>query len=247
MGTFDGSGSLGERLLAAGRQELAALLEEKAGELSVEDSLLALRNPFLDRDGVAVILAQERLLGSYRLRRELAGHRLVPEPRALQLIATLYWRDLVEIQRGARISPRLRRAAEKHLVARLPGLSQGEKVALARRASGALIEELGGERLPRVIAALLDNPRCTEGMVVRLAGRMGAAAEVLLVIARARRWSSRLDVRRALCLNPLAPGGVVLPLLPTLPKVDLRRIASDRRLAGAVRRRAAILVGEEPP
>jgi len=246
MGTSDRSESLGERLLAADRHELVVLLEQNATELDVEASLLALRNPFLDGHGLGVLLEQRRLLGSYRLRRELASHRLVPEARALQFLATLYWRDLVEIQRDTRVSPRLRRAAEKHLAARLPGLGLGERIALARRAAGSLLEELGGERTPRVIAALLENPRCTEGMVVRLAGRTSTNAEVLRVVARARRWSSRIEVRRALCLNPLAPAAVVLPLLPTLPKVHLRRVARLDGVDPAVRRRACVLLGEDP-
>jgi hypothetical protein len=246
MSTFDRSEILGERLLAAGRQELSDLLEENATVLGVEDALMALHNPFLDTDGVGTLLEQERLLGSYRLRRELATHRLTPEARALQLVATLFWRDLVDVQRDARVSPRLRRAAEKHLAARLPGLSQGEKIAMARRASGPLIEELGAERHARVVAALLENPRCTEGMVTRIAGRPGAAPEVLEVVARARRWSSRVEVRRALCLNPAAPVGVVLPLLPSLAKGDLRRVARLPSLAATVRRRAGVLLGEEP-
>ncbi|HVS16278.1 MAG TPA: hypothetical protein VMV46_20370 [Thermoanaerobaculia bacterium] len=238
---------LGERLREASGEELQALIEERASELRVEDALQALRNPWVSREVVALLLAQRRLLGAYTLRRELAAHRLTPEAAAVTLLAGLFWRDLSEIQRQVRVAPRIRRAAESQLVARLPGLSLGEKIALARRATGAVVGALGSERSGRVISAVLENPRCTEGLVVRLVRSPRTAPEVLETVARDQRWARLLEVRRGLGLNPRSPVAVVLGLLPTLRKSDLRAITRNVALAAPVRRRAALLLGEEPP
>jgi hypothetical protein len=237
----------GDRLRSASGEELHRLLEESVREVGAEDALQALRNPFVTRETVALLLAEKRLLSAYALRRALAAHRLTPETAAVTLLAGLYWRDLAEIQREVRVPARVRRAAENQLVTRLPGLALGEKIALARRATGALVDALGAERSARVVAAVLDNPRCTEGVVVRLVRAAGATPEVLETVARDRRWSRRSEVRRGLCLNPRSPVTVVLGLLPTLRKIDLQAIARDVSLAAPVRRRASLLLGEEPP
>ena len=69
----------------------------------------------------------------------------VANPRAPQVLARQFlphlgWRDLAALSVNLRVSPVLRREAEKLLKTRLPELSVGEKVALARRASRRIVE-----------------------------------------------------------------------------------------------------------
>jgi hypothetical protein len=238
------AGELERRLREAGAEELLALVRERAAELSPASARQALRNPYVTAEVVAELAAQERLLSFHEVRRDLARCRAAPETLALQLVGGLFWADLVAIGLDARLHPRLRRAADQHLMARLPGLAVGEKVSIARRAAPPVLAQLRYDPTPRVIAALLDNPRLTEGTLAPLVHHETTPAAVLELIAADRRWGARYPLRLALARNPATPLGAALRLLPALHKHDLRAVAGDPRLAEPLRRRARLLAGD---
>jgi hypothetical protein len=235
---------LERRLRAAGAEELLALVRASAAELSPLAARQALLNPFIHAEVIEVLAGQARLLAWYEVKRDLVRCRATPEVLAMRLVAALYWVDLMTIGLDTRLHPRLRRAADQHLLARLPGLSVGEKVSLARRAGPAILAQLRHDPTPRVIAALLDNPRLTEGTLAPLVHRESTPGPVLELIAADRRWGSRYPLRLALARNPATPLAAVLRLLPLLHKYDLRAVAIDPRSTEPVRRRARLLLGE---
>jgi len=236
---------LERRLREADTEELHGLLRRHADTLDVVTAVHALRNPFIGREGIEILAAQGRLLAAYEVKRQIALHPRAPEPLALRFIPSLFWRDLLEIGLDTRVRPTLRRAADRRLMARLSGLAIGEKVAIARRASPRVLGRLRHDPTPRVVAALLENPRVTEGVLLPLAASEEAPPGVLELLARNRRWGVRYEVRLALCLNPSSPVQIVLPILPLLRKRDLQTVARTVRLAMAVRRRARVLLGED--
>jgi hypothetical protein len=235
---------LERRLRDAGPEELLELVRERAPELSPPAVQQALRNPYVTAEVVGELAAQERLLVFYEVRRDLARCRATPEVLALRLVGGLFWADLMAIGLDTRLHPRLRRAADQHLLARLPGLAVGEKISLARRAAPAILAHLRHDPTPRVIAALLDNPRLTEGSLAPLAHGETTPTPVLELIAGDRRWSARYPLRLALARNPATPLAAALRLLPALHKPDLRAVAGDPRLSQPLRRRARLLLGE---
>ncbi|MCB9779520.1 MAG: hypothetical protein H6742_13235 [Alphaproteobacteria bacterium] len=85
------------------------------------------------------------------------------------------------------------------------------------------LDRLLHDRDHRVVAHLLDNPRIIERDVVKVAAMRPTRPEVLLLIARHGRWSSRYPVRKALALNPYTPDPIKRRLLPTLMRQDLRQ------------------------
>jgi hypothetical protein len=240
---LEGASELARRLRAAPAEELAKLVAEHAGRLPAEAACQALRNPFVSTEVIELLAAENRLLSFYQVRRELARSPRSPEALALRLVPGLYWRDLADLGLDMRLHPRLRRAADLALAARLPELAVGEKVAIARRASASLLAQLRHDPSPRVIAALLDNPRLTEGVLAPLVASDRAAPAVLQLIATDRRWGARYDLRLALARNPRTPAAAVLPILATLRKADLAGIAADPRVTDVVRRRARLLLG----
>jgi hypothetical protein len=239
-----GENELERRLREAGADELLALLEEHAPRLEPPQVRQALRNPFFDARGVEVLVGQPRLLSFYEVRRGLALHPRTPEVLALRLVTGLFWRDLMELGADSRVRPVVRRAADLQLAARLPELAIGEKINLARRAGSGLLAHLRHDPSPRVIAALLDNPRLTEGVLAPVVHSDRTSPPVLDVIAGDRRWGVRYGLRQGLCRNPRTPVETVLRLLPSLRKEDLRAVAGDAKLAETVRRRARLLLGE---
>jgi hypothetical protein len=212
--------------------------------LGAQAARAVLRNPHCNEEVIRVLAAQQRLLSSYELRRELAQHPRTSQTQALGLISGLYWRDLLALGRDARIRPAVRRAADQRLADRLPGLAVGERVAIARRGSSRVMQSLFGDPSSVVLRALLENPRLTEGVVLALAAGETARPLLLTELARDRRWGLRYAVRVALCRNPRTPVPTALDLLPLLKKGDQRAVAHDPRLAAPVRRRASLLLGE---
>jgi hypothetical protein len=231
------------RLREAGAAELVALLRAEGDRLDVAGARQALANPYATAEVVELILARKALLASYELRRDLAACPRTPPPAALRLVPGLYWSDLARMGAEVRLSPVVRRAADRQVLARLPGLALGEKLALARRAGGEVLAALRRDPQPRVVAALLDNPRLTEGLLLPLLAREDAAPAVLRVVADHPRWGVRYPVRLGLARNPRTPLEIGLRLLPLLKKVDLLAVAADPRLAAPLRRRAKTLAG----
>lgn len=232
-----------QRLAAADEDELVDLVRERLGALEGTMLRQILRHPFLGAKAIQLLLDDRQMVGSYEVRRELASHPKTPDARAMQLVSTLYWRDLARLSSESRVRPTVRRAAERRLAERLPGLSAGEKIAIARRCGAGLVTRIGQDPNPRVIQALLDNPRLTEGALLQLVSRDSARPELLALVARDRRWGVRYRVRVPICRNPNTPVATVLAQLAALRKLDLKKVADDPRLASAVRRRANLLLG----
>ena len=232
------------RLREAGSEELLALLREHAGELTAPAVRNAFRNPYCTAEAIEEIANGQRLLSFYEVRRDIALHPRAPETLAARFVPTLWWRDLVALALDTRLRPTLRRTAEVHLNARLPQLAVGEKVALARRASSGVLSQLRHDPNPQVIAALLDNPRLTEGMLAPVLHGASTPPAILELIANDRRWGVRYPLRLALVRNPATPLKISWRLLEALRKSDLRPVASDPRTPEPVRRRARVLLGD---
>lgn len=101
-------------------------------------------------------------------------------------------------------------------------LPLGTRRAAARGGNRYKLDRLLHDRDHRVIRILLDNPRITERDAIRIAAMRPTRPEVLTVVARHPRWSSRYRVRKALACNPATPAQIARRLLPTLMRQDLR-------------------------
>lgn len=230
------------RLLREGNEgELDLLLSERLEEIEPARVRHLFRNPFLTGVQIERLLDSHRLLSSYEVRMEAARHPRTPQLLALRFIPGLYWADLVRIGLDMRLHPIVRRAAETRLLERLPALSVGEKMAIARSAAPGVLAALRNDPTPKVIAALLENPRLTEGLLLPLLASERAQAAVLAVVAASPKWSVRYPIRLALCQNTRTPLERVLLLLPLLKRGDLESVAANPHLRLPVRRRAQLL------
>ena len=163
----------------------------------------------------------------HAVRLAMASHRGTPRGEALQLVETLYWRGLAQLSADARVHPEIRRAADVHLLRRLPEMALAERVDLARTVGRGVLAALRQDSEPRVVAAFLDNRFATEPDVVQASARPGASPKALAVIAEHPRWSIRRAVRQALLANPG---------LPMLAAGALIARATDRELTDLVGR-----------
>jgi len=238
------SSELAARLQEAGPDELWALVEHLGERLDVPLARRILANPHCSVEIVTGILARKDLLSAYELRKALVFDPRTPQVPALSLVPTLYWIDLVSAGLDMHVRPVVRRGADRRLIELLPSLAVGERMAIARRSSLGVQRAISRDRQPRVVRALLDNPRVTDGVVIPMAASAATPPAILDVIATDRRWSVRYGVRVAICRNPSTPVPTTLRLLPLLKKHDLRAVKQEHRVSPEVRRRAELLLGD---
>ena len=201
----------------------------------------ALDNPELGPEELAILLRNQESsveivarIGRNRawMRARAIQVALVANPRAPQLVARrflphLTWRDLAEVAANLRLSPVVRREAEKLLGTRLPELALGEKVALARRGSRGVVDKLRDETDPLVLRALAGNPRTTETDLARVLARMDVPSDFLAWLADRSSWSQRRSVRLALVRHPRTPASSALRLTRELSRTDIDELRRD--------------------
>jgi hypothetical protein len=202
-------------------------------------------NPHLSEAVIRRILERPEHLSIRGVRRALATHRRTPQQDALRLVPTLFWSELLDLGRETRVLPGVRRAAHKVLTERYDALSVGARIVIARRAGVELLPRVGLDPEPRVIEAMLENARLTEGVLQSLAAGGTTRPRTLAVIAGSRRWSARPEVRRMLCRNPSTPLEDLLPLLSRLDRRDLEGLEVLPGLQPQARRRVRTLLGKD--
>ena len=97
----------------------------------------------------------------------------------------------------------------------------GVRKSMARKPDLGAIESLMLEQNPSVIHNLLNNPRTTEDVVIKMASLRPTCAEALEGIGAHHRWSTRYSVKKSLAFNPYSPPRMVHAILPTLFIKDL--------------------------
>jgi hypothetical protein len=160
------------------------------------------------------------------IRRVLAAHPRTPRGDALSLIPTLYWRDLAWISAEARCHPEIRRAADKEIVRRLPGLALSEKAELAEISGRGVISVLKSQPDASLVRGVLRNRLTIESDVAFMAG-LSRDFLVLGSILSHPVWGVRASVRTALARNRFLPEPDAIALLSTVPIQELREICRE--------------------
>lgn len=204
-------------------QVLAALLDNPA--LDDARLCLLLSRKDLPTEILENIGTRKNLLKRYSVKRALLFHPRVPRLVALRLLRDLYLMDLVQLALSPAVSMELKRLAEAQIVARLPQLPLGQKIALARRGPTHVVGALVAEGHPNVLPVALNNPFLTEAQVLKALAREKTSLRIVQAIASHRKWSLTYNVRLALVRNPFAPLATVLAFLPHLTVSDLRVLA----------------------
>lgn len=84
---------------------------------------------------------------------------------------------------------------------------------------------------PRMIRRLLAARQIRREQVVAIAARRPTTAAIVRELCASRRWMLHAAVREAIAANPFTPADVVLPLLATLPRIELRRLRAGTSTA----------------
>jgi hypothetical protein len=202
---------------AAGTSEDSALATLNNAEVTAEALTL------LGRDPVA---AKNRKV-AFRL----VSHPRTPRHIAIPLLRRMFTFDLMQVTLTPVVSADIKRAAEEQLLIRLESLSSGQKITLARRASGRVAAELLRDSDARIISPALDNALLTESLVVRALMRADAPRTLFGEVAAHAKWSPRREVQIALLRSERTPVQRARELAKLFSEKFLREILPASRCA----------------
>jgi len=197
------------------RLATADLLRTAADPALTEDFALALlKRADLPPEIIEQLAKNTNALKSRKAKIALASHPHTPRHVSVPLARQFYTFDLMKVALSPTVPADVKVAVDDILISRLKTVTTGERLTLARRASGrvaaALLldaETIGTKiifdaktvaRETRVMRAALENPRLTEALVIHSVLRPAASAALVHAVAQHAKWSCRREIRAAL-------------------------------------------------
>jgi len=172
---------------------------------------------------------------SRKVKLAIVAHAKAPRYVSLALIRQLFTFDLMRVALTPVVPGDVKRAAEEVLINRMESISPGEKLTLARQASGRIAGELLDSDDQRIVRVALENSRLTDTLVIRALTRPGSSAELAYAVCRHSKWSLRREVRIALLRNEHTPLTRAVEFSFALPRALLKEILQNSRLPGSVK------------
>jgi hypothetical protein len=103
------------------------------------------------------------------------------------------------------VAPDVKRAAEEQLIMRLESLPVGQKITLARRASGRVAAALLQTQDQKILAPALDNKQMTEALVVQALMKPRAPERLYVLVSQHSAWQNRREIQIALLRSEKTP------------------------------------------
>jgi hypothetical protein len=197
------------------------LTEERALAQLQSSSVTAAELTSLARSSVAA-KSRKVVLG-------LALHPRTPRHITIPLLRRLFTFDLMQVALTPTVAADVKRAAEEQILNRLESVSLGERISLARRASGRVAAALLLDAESRVIETALDNSHLVEARIVTALMKQNAPEALFALASEHPKWSLRKDVQIALLRSENVPLERALELAGNFSTDFLREIAPESR------------------
>jgi hypothetical protein len=229
-----GHDQLFKLILDPSEQVLRNLLKNPA--LADEHLLVMLKRRDLSEGLLQSIHDHDRCRSSHRMKLALAQNPQTPTTLVLALLPHLYLFELLNLCSLAGTTPDQRLAAERQIIQRLPTVELGNKLSLARRAGGAILDALMAEGQPQVIEAALGNPRIKEVSILKFLRGGKTTPESISQIARHPQWSQRRNLRIAILKQRRTPMIWYTLWLPGLRTFEIKGLLTGKTLGTEQRR-----------
>jgi hypothetical protein len=197
--------------------------------LTEDLALSQLKHRDLSPQDIEALTQNAGVMKSRKVRMAIASHPSTPRRIALRLIRELYTFELIRFALTPVVAADLKRVADELLLARLPSITLGERIALARRSSALVAGALLLDKETPVWQAALENARLTESAVIKALQRNVTPALVDAVSHHAK-WSVRAEVRMVLLRNAHTPLARAIEFAHRLPSAQLSDILHTSRL-----------------
>jgi hypothetical protein len=159
----------------------------------------------------------------------LIAHPRTPRHVSIPLLRRIFTFDLVQVTLTPAIAADLKRASEEQILLRLETLAAGEKITLAKRASGRVAAALLQDSDIRVVEPALDNAQLTEPLVVQALMKPRAPAILFELASSHRNWCQRREVQIALLRSDKTPLQNTQKIAQNFSEGFLREILPEAR------------------
>ncbi len=166
--------------------------------LSGDQALALLARADLPADVIEQLAKNRSVLKLRKVKVALACHAHTLRQISIPLIRQFYTFDLMKVALSPVVPADVKLTADETLIARLKMITLGERLTLARRASGRIAGALLADANERVMQVALENPQLTEVQVVQAVLKSEASAALVQSAAHHAKWSYRRDVQTAL-------------------------------------------------
>jgi len=206
-------------------QEVETVERGDAGSPWTEETALALlKRTDVPPENFEELQRNQELMAVRKVRLALVQHPRAPRHVVLPVMRHLFTFELMQTGLKPSVPADIRRTAEEMLIRRLESVSIGERLSLARRASGRVAGALLADPDERVMRAALANGRVTEGSIVKALNSAGCSAVLVQAVCRHESWSVRVEIQIALLRNENTPLNRVLKIARLLPEAKVREV-----------------------
>ena len=204
----------------------------------VEDGALGLlKEAGLSGAILETLSKNKKLMMSRKVRVAVVGHPKTPRHVSVPAIRQLYTFDLMNVALSPVVPADVKMAAEEALIVKVDSISQGERLTLARRASGRVAAALLADLEERIVRAALENGRLTEALVAAAVACADVPAHTVMAVCEHPKWSLRQEVRLALLRSEKTPVSKAVEFARGLPGGLLRELLLESRLPVDVKER----------
>jgi hypothetical protein len=232
------------------------LLRTAADPALTEDLALSLlKRPDLHPQVLERLAKNAGVLKSRKVKIALASHPRTPRHVSVPLARQFYTFDLMKLALSPGAPADVKVAVDDILIARLETVTTGERLTLARRASGRVAAALllDGEKAhvpviegqiadgktqnpqTRIMQTALGNPRLTEALVISSVLRADASTALVHAVARHAKWSPRKEIRAALLRTKHLSLARALEFSSEIPAAVLRELLDSSRLPSKIK------------
>jgi hypothetical protein len=239
----------------------ADLLHTVADPNLTEDLALALlKRADLLPEVIERLAKNVNALKSRKVKIALVSHPHTPRHVSVPLARQFYTFDLMKVALSPWVPADVKIAADEVLISRLKMVTIGERLTLARRASGRVaaallldLEKMDGKiidgksvdskvpdaktvaRETRVMRTALENPRLTESLVISSVLRPAASAALVDAVAQHEKWSCRREIRAALLRTEHLSLARALEFSREIPAPQLHELLASSRLPDKIK------------
>jgi hypothetical protein len=193
-------------------------------------ALAQLKRRDITAEALALLARNTDITKSRKVMLALAMHPRTPRHISLPLLRRLFTFDLMQVTLTPAVAADIKRTAEDQILLRSESLGAGEKISLAKRASGRVAAALLQEADERVISPALDNAQLTEAMLVQALMKPRAPEILFALVSEHRKWSLRREVQIALLRSEKTPLARAQELAKKFSEEFLREIILPERL-----------------
>jgi hypothetical protein len=229
----------------------ADLLSAAADPALTEDSALAiLKHAGLPTEVFEQLARNANALKSRKVKIALASHPNAPRHVSVPLARQFYTFDLMKVALSPSVPADVRVAVDDVLISRLKIVTVGERLTLARRASGRvaaalllesenvdgrIVDAKTAARETLVMRTALENPRLTEALVISSVLRPAAGAALVQAVAQHEKWGDRREIRAALLRTEHLSLARALEFSREIPAPLLQEVLASSRLPAQIK------------